>query len=216
MLTLKQLFKDKEKIKNTQITFERHQKSDNSGEMFIGLYILNGLLVLGYYIFTGKFIDASPVIIFIFPTIMICIELMVYELYLKTKNKRKKTEESTKEEKLTKLFFDSQKEELQKFVKENYEYLEILSKAEAIDNKIFLSNFFYLIKNSTREELMANNENIRNYINNDFPYNYDDIKSKTLEIIEEKLKTKESKEPKKDTEIDEIFKKETKKIIKSI
>ena len=114
MLTLKQLFKDKEKIKNTQITFERHQKSDNSGEMFIGLYILNGLLVLGYYIFTGKFIDASPVIIFIFPTIMMCIELMVYELYLKTKNKRKKTEESTKEEKLTKLFFDSQKEELQK------------------------------------------------------------------------------------------------------
>lgn len=216
MITLKKLFKDKEKIRNTQITFERYRKPRGEIDiLFIGLYILNGLLVFGYYISSGKFLNFSPIIMFILPAIMLIVELSVFKLYSRIKGKKEKLKEDklTKEEKLTKLFFDSQKKELKQFVKENYDYLEILSKIEKIDDKIFLSIFFHLIKNSTREELIKNNENIRDYINNDFPHNYDDIKKQVLKIIEEKLKSKTKKS---DTEIDKVFKKETKKIIKNI
>ena len=77
MLTLKQLFKDKEKIKNTQITFERYHKSgEDEAALVIGLYILNGLLVLGYYIFTGKFVDTSPAVMIFLPMIMLMVELL--------------------------------------------------------------------------------------------------------------------------------------------
>lgn len=214
MLTLKKLFQEKEKIKEIQIEFEKHKKNNDISNFLIGIFALNGIVTFLYFILTGKFLETSASAMFFYPIIMFIVELTVYLIFLVIKEKIKKNKPS-KEKELSKLFFEKEKKELIEFVKKNYDYLEILKTDSGMNNKIFLSHFINLIKNSTREELIENNKEIRDYINKGFPYGYEDIKKKIIKIIEEKLNTKQEKEEEL-TEIDNVFKKETKKVIKSL
>ena len=216
MKNLKELFKNKQKLDSlTERANELSKKHSffNIMFVFVGIYI-SLIAILG--ITSGYFFQESHPTLVIFVAFFMPIMLALFSTKAYDIIKQKLNKVTEKESKFFYMYEINYNKEFHELIKENKEYFEIFKK-ENQNKNLFLSYFYKLIKESSKEEIIELRSEIELYLKEELEEEQDTLKHLIIDIIDRKINDKE-KINEIDNKLNNIFEKEEKKksIIKSI